>query len=212
MAPGPLAVVFLFPRTVDRNGSPWDQGVSRCVSWKRSTDLWSAVPYFGNDNEQSDASPDLELPAFIANAADAARAFQKTPSRRDCSGFWNAVRRAVQPGDAARQVQKHMIVLAPDELAESAEDGLIAAIHASRVSIQVLSLAANPILREFCQRVGGRFEHIGERSTVEEAVSSAYLSLLARYEIRYQSVAADASRVKVRVQTPNGWGETNIDL
>ena len=41
-------------------------------------------------------------------------------------------------------------------------------------------------------------------------VEQAYLNLLARFEIAYQPVAPNAPVLKVRVQTPVGWGETLI--
>ena len=41
-------------------------------------------------------------------------------------------------------------------------------------------------------------------------IEQAYLNLLARYEIAYQPVAPNAPVLKVRVQTPGGWGETLI--
>jgi hypothetical protein len=41
-------------------------------------------------------------------------------------------------------------------------------------------------------------------------IEQAYLNLLARYEIAYQPVAPNAPVLKVRIQTPGGWGETLI--
>jgi hypothetical protein len=154
---------------------------------------------------------DLELPTFIANSTQAARAFEQKPKRSDCIAFWTAIQRAVLPGNTAVRGQRHMIVLAPDEVCGDADDNLVAAVQASRTSIQVVSTCANAALREFCRRVDGRFHHEKDSSTIEEAVSLAYLSLLARYEIRYQPVVPDAASLKIRVQTPSGWGETTVE-
>ena len=41
-------------------------------------------------------------------------------------------------------------------------------------------------------------------------IEQAYLNLLTHYEIAYQPVAPTAPVLKVRVQTPDGWGETLI--
>ena len=41
-------------------------------------------------------------------------------------------------------------------------------------------------------------------------IEQAYLNLLARYEIAYQPVVPNAPVLKVRRQTPGGWGETLI--
>jgi hypothetical protein len=43
-----------------------------------------------------------------------------------------------------------------------------------------------------------------------EMIEHAYLNLLARYEIAYQPVATNPADLKVRMQTPVGWGETLI--
>jgi hypothetical protein len=212
MAPGPLTVLFLFPRRLDTAGKEWDQGAMRCLHWKRSTDLWSAVPYLGADEGPSECPADLELPLFVANSARAAKAFQKTPMRLDCTGFWTAIRRAVLPGNGAVRGERHLIVLAPDNVGENGDQNLVAAVHASRTTVQVVSNCANPALEEFCQRVEGRFRHVKDISGVEEAVSLAYLSLLARYEIRYRSDAPEGASLKLRVHTPAGWGETTVEL
>jgi hypothetical protein len=211
MAPGPLTVLFLFPRRLDSAGNEWDHGAMRCLNWKRSTDLWSAVPYSGAD-DPSEGPGDLELPSFIANSARAAKAFLETPKRLDCTGFWTAIRRAVLPGNSALRGERHMIVLAPDDVGDSADQNLAAAVHASRTTVQVVSHCVNPVLQEFCRRVEGRFRHVKDASDIEEAVSMAYLSLLARYEIRYRSDAPGGASLKLRVHTPAGWGETTVEL
>ena len=41
-------------------------------------------------------------------------------------------------------------------------------------------------------------------------IHQAYLKLLARYEIAWQALGTGESPVKLRVQTPAGWGETLI--
>jgi len=210
-APEGMTVIFLFPRKVDNTGQDWDQGALRCLNWKRSSDFWSLVPYAGEDDCESEGAAGLELPTFIANAAQAARVFRETPKRTDCTGFWTAVHRAVLPGNTPTRGTRHMIVLASDDVADNSDDNLIAAVHASRTLIQVVSTSPNPTLLEFCRRIDGRFHLVDDRAAMAERISLAYLSLLARYEIRYQPVA-DAANLKVRVQTPAGWGETVVPL
>jgi len=213
MAPDPMTVMFLFPRKVDNSANPWDQGGLRCLQWRRSTDLWSAVPYFGaGDNAPPDAE-DTAFPSFTANVSEAARMFREVPIRMDCTSFWTAVQRAVlPPGNRALRGKRHVIVLAPDEVAANADDAVISAVQASRASIQVVSTSANPLLREFCRRVYGHFHYVEDNSAIEEAISRTYLSLLARYEIRYQPVSPAATSLKLRVHTPTGWGETKVEL
>jgi hypothetical protein len=174
-----MTVIFLFPCDVH---DAWDPGALRCLSWKRSNDLWSVLHY------------------------------SETPERTDCTGFWSAVHRAVLPGNSPVRGARHMIVLAPEDAGNCSEDEVIAAVHASGTSIEVLSPTANPGLREFCSRVKARFHLLEDMASAKDLVSLAYLSLLARYEIRYQPVSPDATSLKLRVQTPAGWGETMVPL
>jgi hypothetical protein len=118
------------------------------------------------------------------------------------------VRRAVLPGDSPKPGLRHLIVLAPVELADGPDEGLAAAVLASRASLQVISASENATVRHFCEQVGGRYVQVENGAGVEGAVSQAYLSLLARFEIRYDPVSPHAGSLKVRVQTPEGWGET----
>jgi hypothetical protein len=208
MAAGPMAVLFLFPRSPDKR---WDDATRRCLTWKRSTDLWSTVTYSGADDKAAD-SMNLELPGFIASSAESARALEQTSRQTDCTGFWTAIKQAILPGSNAVRGPTHMIVLAPEGVGGSADDDLIAAVRASRTAVQLISAAENPVLREFCRRVYGHFQHVKDGAGIEEAISSAYLIVLARYEIRYQPVVADAATLKIRVQAPAGWGETTVEF
>jgi hypothetical protein len=215
MAQGPMTVLFLFPRKLDSRGGEhntgWDRGALRCLKWKRSTDLWSSVPYSGEVGDLSARSADLDLPSFIGNASRAERVFQEAPKRSDCTGFWTAVRRAVLPGDAPVRGRRHMIVVVTDEVGGNADDALIAAVQTSQTSMQMVSSSPNLVLHDFCRRIGGSFQFLKDNSAIEEAVSLSYLSLLARYEIRYQA-GPDATGLKVRVHTPAGWGEAAMEV
>jgi hypothetical protein len=51
---------------------------------------------------------------------------------------------------------------------------------------------------------------MGAEDEISAMIEQAYLNLLARYEIAYQPVVPDAPVLKVRIQTPGGWGETLI--
>jgi hypothetical protein len=212
LPPSPMSVVFLFPRKLDNSGKTWDQEDLRCLNWKRSADLWSVLPYSGTRDAPSARLADLRRPSSIASSAAAARSFQETTKRLDRTGFWTAAQRAVMSGNVPQRGHRHIIVLAPDEVSDNENDSLISAVQASRTSLQVLSTSMNPVLREFCRRVDGRFIYVKDSSAIEEAVSLAYLSLLARYDIRYRSDTPDATSLKLRVHTPDGWGETTVDL
>jgi hypothetical protein len=209
----PLSVVFLLPRGGTHDRAPWNRGALRCLSLKRPIDLWSAVPYFSPRNLPTEIYPNQEMPVFTANPIVVAAAFQQIPKACDCSLFWDAVERSIQPGNVPLRGQRHLIVLAPAEIGEPAADSLIAAVHASRTSVRVVSTGPNPALQEFCSRTGGYFLPAkNEPNAIEDCVSLAYLNLLSRYEIRYQPVCPDAASLKIRVHTPEGWGETAVAL
>ena len=67
----------------------------------------------------------------------------------------------------------------------------------------------NQQLQEFCRRTHTSFRS-GAEEDIPAMIEQAYLNLLARYEIAYQPVVPTAPVLKVRVQTPYGWGETLI--
>jgi hypothetical protein len=205
MAPGPMMVFFILPREMGNAGVV----ALSSLQWKRSTDLWSAVPYLKREGDLAAKPIDQELPSFVANSAKAERVFREVPNRADCTGFWTAIRRAALPGESPKPSLRHMIALAPEEVGGSPDKSLVAAVLASRTSLQVISGSPNAALRAFCEQAGGRFVGVDRDSRLVESVSHSYLSLLARYEIRYEPASPQAI-VKVRVQTAAGWGETVV--
>jgi hypothetical protein len=208
--PEAMSVIFLFPRSIDATGKAWDNGALRCLNWKRTTDLWCVLHYSAAEN--APAGADLELPSFIANASQAAQAFQQTTNRTDCTGFWTGVLRAVQRGGGPVRGNRHLIVFAPADVGDMPDDGVITAALASRTSVQVVTTAPNAGLQEFAHRAGGYLHLVEEGTAIEDRISMVYLNLLARYEIRYQPVCPEATTLKVRVHTPSGWGETTVPL
>jgi hypothetical protein len=208
--PEAMAVVFLLARGGAHDSTPWNQGALRCLNWKRPSDSWCAVPYFSPDDVPREIHPDPPIPSFTANAELAAAAFRQSAAWADCSLFWGAVERAVLPANGPAQAKRHLIALAPADVGENPDASLIAAVHASRISVQVVSPVPNPALRDFCARTGGYFHLVEDPEAIENEISLAYLSLLSRYEIRYQPVCPDAAGLKLRVHTPLGWGESTV--
>jgi hypothetical protein len=47
---------------------------------------------------------------------------------------------------------------------------------------------------------------------LSKVIEEAYLSLLARFKVSYQSDAPGARELNIRVFDPTGWGETTIAL
>jgi HEAT repeat protein len=206
--PEAISVIFLFPRSAEPGGKPWARGAPRCLTWKRPTDLWCAVPY--SEDDTPSAGVELEIPRFIASAESAAGVFEPTPKRIDRTGFWKAIERSVQPGGVPVHGKRHLIVLAPAEVGDTLEDGLVAAVHASRTAVEVVSTVPNAALQAFCHRTNGHFHLVQGGQSIEDGISLAYLNLLARYEIRYQPVCPDAAGLKLRVHAPAGWGEATV--
>lgn len=197
-APDAASVSFIFPRTVDAAGECWNRGASRCVEWRRPVDLWFMLPYLSLD--QAPAASTLELTSFLEKASGAKN-----------GGFWTALQAAVQPGIAPSRGNRHAIVLAPNDVGACPDSGLTAAARASRTSMQAVSAAPNAALKEVCRCAGGHFYEVSDPAEIEARIAQAYLSVLARYEIRYQSSTLNSALV-LHVQTPSGSGETLVAL
>ena len=103
-----------------------------------------------------------------------------------------------------------MIVLSRTPEGKAAPRDLLAAENGS-AGIQVISSAENPHLAAFCRDTRAPYRQVSERE-VQEVIRQAYLSYLARYEITYQSVAAQSAALKLRVQSPEGWAETLVAI
>jgi acylphosphatase len=102
-----------------------------------------------------------------------------------------------------------VIVFSSGEEGRIAGHGLIANLQSARIPVQVIASGPNEQLQDFCKRTHVGFR-IGAEEELVEMVEQAYLSQLARYEIAYLPVAAEVADIKVRIQTPVGWGETLI--
>ena len=117
--------------------------------------------------------------------------------------------RATKTDGGQSRGKRHVIVFSSGEEGRIAGHGLIANLQSARTPLQVIASGPNGQLQEFCERTHTGFR-VGAEEELIEMIEQAYLSLLARYEIAYQPVAAAAADLKVRIQTPAGWGETLI--
>lgn len=207
-----MTVIFVFPRTATPETAPWNQAALRCLDWKRSTDLWCTVPYLPDDDAVPAEGLDLELPPFAAQPQLAAASFTTRHKRTDCTDFWTALWRTVRNEAGPVRGKRHLIVFAPGDIGRVAGHGLVASVISSRTSVQVISTRPNSALRDFCRMTGGAFQ-IGETdAAVADLVTRAYLNLLARCDITYQPVVPRASTIRVRVNSPTGWGESSISI
>jgi HEAT repeat protein len=207
-----MTVIFVFPRTTTPDIAPWNQGALRCLDWKRPTDLWCTVPYLPDDDSAPAPGLELELPPFSAQPQLAAASFTNPHKRTDCTDFWTALWRTVRSEAGPVRGKRHLIVFAPGDIGRIAGHGLVASVISSRTSVQVIATGPNSALQDFCRMTGGTFR-IGETdAALADLVTRAYLNLLARYDITYQPVVPCASAIRVRVNSPTGWGESSISI
>lgn len=204
----PMSVIFLFPHSLEVAGKLLDHNGLRGLAWKRAIDQWSSARY--SPDAELPSADQFELPSFIANTAKTKRPSQEKPKREDATGFWKGLRRAVEPENIILRGKRQIIAVCLDDAGALPDEGLIAALQAARFSLQVVSVAENAALEDFCRRLAGNFQRVQDVAVLEERISLAYLNLLARYEIRYQPVYLAATTLKIRVQAPTGWSEASV--
>jgi hypothetical protein len=207
--PEAMSVVFVIPRSRDAAGGAFYQGVLDCLRWKRPGDPWSILPYIEAGVGEAPPPRDPEPPVFTCNAEALAASLHETPKRLDCTDLWTGVWRAIKPEGSQSRGKRHVIVLNSAEEIRVAGHGLISQMGSARMSMQVIRSGPNQQLEEFCQRTNTP-QCCGAAEEIVQLIHRAYLSLLARNEIAWQSATAGAGPLKVRVQTPAGWGETVI--
>ena len=204
-----MSVIFVIPRSREAAGGAFFEGATRCLGWKRPSDLWSILPYIEVGDGEPPPPHDPDPPLFTANADALAHTLSSTPKKMDCTDLWTAVWRATKQDANQVRGKRHVILFSSAEEGRIAGHGLISNMQSSRIPLQVICAGPNGQLQEFCKRIHVRFR-VGIEEEVPQLIEQAYLNLLARFEIAYQPVAPDAEEVKLRVQTSNGWGETRI--
>jgi HEAT repeat protein len=205
------SIIFVIPRTGEPDFGPFREAALNCLKWKRPSDLWCVLPYLESGDEGlAGLAQEMPPPQFTATA-DAAAAMLREPAKRiDCTDLWTALWRATRTDGAARG-QRHIIVFSRSPENRIAGHGLVSNVQTSRSHVLAISSVENPELLEFCKRTNSAFHLAGEEE-IPEIIRQAYLSLLARYEISYQPLKGNAGTLKIRVQSPDGCGETLLPL
>lgn len=210
-APDAMSVIFLFPRTGIPGATPWARAALRCRAWKRGSDLW-AIQHYTMQDPAGISLPALELPPrYTANLETLTRALTLTPSRAWCTGFWDSVWSAVRPEQPQARGRRHLILFCNAAPAWPPDPSLMAAVRASPTAIHAISFAASAPLEELCRGSGHSLRVTETAEAAEEAVAMAYLNLLSRYGIAYQSTGP-ATSLKIRVNGSEGWAETTLPL
>lgn len=207
--PEAMSVVFVIPRSRDTAGGAFFEGVLRCLRWKRPSDLWSVLPFIETGDGEPPPPRDPEPPVFTANADALGAALRDTPKRLDCTDLWTGVWRATKQDAGPSRGKRHVIILSSAEETRIAGHGLITNMQTGRIPAQVVATGPNQQLEDFCNRTH-TLSRTGAEQDLVEMIEQAYLNLLARYEITYQAVTPTPASLKVRVQTPAGWGETFV--
>ena len=210
--PEAMSVVFVCPRSGIPGNSPWTLGALHCLEWKRASDLWAVQTYLLEESPGGEGHADSaqDGPHYSAKRESIAAALSATAKRSDCAPLWKSIWQAVRPGQSQVRGRRHLILYCDQEPEQAAGAGLISAVLASRGTMQVISAGPNPRLEEFCRKARASYRIAGTGEEALEAISLAYLNLLARYEITYQSVFPEARTLKIRVNGGEGWAETSL--
>jgi hypothetical protein len=209
--PEALGVVWVIPRTADPDFKPFQEAALNCLSWKRPSDMWRVLPYLESDHRGL-AGPIGELPPPLFTASPgAAEAMLSEPAKRiDCTDLWTALWRATQTAGNSRG-QRHIFVFSRSPEIRIAGHSLIANVQNGRCDVMAVSSTENPELRKFCEHTHSSFDLVAPEE-VGEIIRQAYLSLQARYEITYQPLVVGPATLKLRVQSPEGCGETLLHV
>jgi hypothetical protein len=213
--PGPesMSVTFVVPRTTEPDFQPFLDAALNCLKWKRPSDLWCVLPYLENgDNGLSGQVQEMPPPQFTASTEACEAMFTEPAKRLDCTDLWTALWRATR-SDASSPTrgQRHVIVFSRSPEHRIAGHGLVSNVQTGRCRVRAISSVENPELQEFCKRTSSPFD-LGSEEEIPELIRQTYLALQARYEIIYQPLTANPVTLKIRVQSPDGAGETVLPI
>ena len=201
-----MSVVFVVPWSAD---GPWTNGVQSCRSRKRPSDLWALSPYLAGETNVQNVPQDGVR--FTTDPHVVLAALKQPGARSECTDLWHAIWRSVRKDQAQGRGKRHLIVFAEKDPAGTAGDSLVASIAASQASVEVIAQADCPKIAEFCRRTRCSLKLVDDAGEFARRVEMAYLHLLARYELTWHRNSAGPVPVRVRIHSPAGWGEANVD-
>jgi hypothetical protein len=211
----PMSVVFLFPRGGEAKEPPWVTAALGCLAAKRASDMWAYVPWMHTSEAAGSVAPDnqdnQEIP-FTPNHEALADSFRRMASRAECSDMWQTLWRALRSESNVARGKRHVIVFASEEVRGVAGHGLVATVGAARGIVQVISAVPNPALETMCGKTRISYTLAATPEQIVASVEQAYLNLNARYELSYQTLSPEARELKIRIQSPSGWGESAVNI
>jgi hypothetical protein len=204
-----MSVTFVVPRVGGHGGTALSGGVFACRTRKRPSDLWAVAPYVNTGAGDSGGILD-EAPHYTSDAAAVQALLEQPTPRNECSELWHAIWRSVRNDQPQSRGKRHLIVYSECDPSGSAGDSLVSAVVGSRATVQVIASGDCPKLEDFCKRARCSFESIESDEELIRAVEMAYLNLLARYEIVWQSGAAEPAALRIRLHSPAGWADATL--
>ena len=211
----PMSVVFLFPRGGEAQEPPWVTAALGCLAGKRPSDMWAYLPWMSTSEAAGSVAPDnqevQEIP-FTPNHDALADAFRRMASRAECGDMWQTLWRALRSESSVARGKRHVIVFAGEEVRGVAGHGLVATVGAARGIVQVISAVPNPALENLCGKTRISYTYAATPGQIVASVEQAYLNLNARYELGYQTLSQEARELKIRIQSPSGWGESTVAI
>jgi hypothetical protein len=210
--PPAMSVVFLFPRGGEVGEPPWVTGALACLAGKRTSDLWSYLPWMPASDASGPAVPENQEIAFTSNPEALADSFRSMKERGECSDMWQTLWRAVRADANVARGRRHVIIFASEQVSGIAGHGLVATVGAARGIVQVISSVPNPALEDLCAKTRINYTYAATPEETVAGIEQAYLNLNARYELSYQILSQEARELKIRIQSPAGWGETTVAI
>jgi len=207
-----MSVVFAVSRDMVRGSTPWSRGVTACRAWKRPSDLWAVSAYLSGEGEDANTAAVEEPLTFVSGADAFDKLLAQPEARSECTELWRTILRAVSTDQGQNRGKRHLIVFSRSDPFRTAGDGLVSAVLRSGASVQVISEGPSKKVEDFCRRARGSFQIAESEDDVVRLLELAYLNLLARYEITWNSSSAETADLKVRVNSPAGWGEATIPV
>ncbi len=205
----PLTVVFVFPRPAGPGPSSCHRGALNALRWKRPSDVWWIVPYV-TASDQGGSRVALEK-AGVEMAADRAQAetlFDPTRERVYFRGVWSALQRAFDPTVAAPGMRRVIVYSETEAGRPETRADVQSAAWRCGASVTAICQEPDPLLEDLCRSTLGDFRIAGTAAEIDACVQAAHRAVLEQYTVTYRSAAPNAAAVRVRINLPDGWGET----
>ena len=216
--PPPMSVVFLFPRGGEAEQPPWVTAALACLTGKRSSDMWAYLPWMptgeaaGSVAPENQETPEIQEIPFTPNHDALADSFRRMASRAESGDMWQTLWRALRAESNVARGKRHVIVFASEPVRGVAGHALVATVGAARGIVQVISAVLNPGLETLCDKTRIHYTYAATPDQIVASVEQAYINLNARFELSYQTLSPEARELKIRIQSPAGWGESTVAI